>query len=106
MPTRTPGPSSNCRWAVRGRSRHGARPRRAAAARGHMEPARAPPTRARGHMQAAIAASEEALGVFTRERFPNEWGTVQGSLGTAYLDSTHGDRQAAVSKAISYLQAA
>ena len=43
-------------------------------------------------MEAAIKAYEDALTVFTREAFPQDWASTQNNLANAYRDRIKGSK--------------
>jgi hypothetical protein len=58
------------------------------------------------NIEQALAAFQHALQVFTRERSPNNWATLQNNLGNAYRNRVRGDSADNVEKAIAAYEAA
>ena len=52
------------------------------------------------NMEAAIAASQQALLVYTQTDFPMDWATTQNTLGLAYSDRIRGDKAQNIEAAI------
>ena len=52
------------------------------------------------NVEIAIAAYEQALGVYTRESFPEDWAMTQNNLGNAYLNRLWGERGENLERAI------
>jgi len=58
------------------------------------------------NLETAIAFSEAALQVYTRQAFPQYWAMTQNNLATAYSDRINGDRGDNLEKAITFSEAA
>jgi tetratricopeptide (TPR) repeat protein len=58
------------------------------------------------NLEKAIAAYQEALQVYTREAFPQDWAMTQNNLGAAYSDRIRGDRAENLERAIAAYQEA
>lgn len=58
------------------------------------------------NIEIAIACYEVAATVYTREAFPEHWGLIQSSLGTAYLDRIKENKAENIEQAIRYYEAA
>ena len=58
------------------------------------------------NLETAIAFSEAALQVYTRQAFPQYWAMTQNNLATAYSDRINGDRGDNLEKAIKCYKAA
>lgn len=58
------------------------------------------------HLERAIACYEQALQIYTRKAFPQDWAMTQNNLGNAYRDRIQGDRAGNLERAIAcYKQA-
>jgi tetratricopeptide (TPR) repeat protein len=53
-----------------------------------------------GNLEIGIAAYENALQVFTREAFPQDWATTQNNLANAYSDRIRGEKADNLEQAI------
>ncbi|MGB3532028.1 MAG: tetratricopeptide repeat protein [Microcoleaceae cyanobacterium] len=56
------------------------------------------------NMETAIASYQNALQVYTRNSFPQQWATTQNNLGEAYRDRIKGDRADNLENAIASYQ--
>jgi len=58
------------------------------------------------NIEIAIACYEVAATVYTQESFPEHWGLIQSSLGTAYLNRIKENKAENIEQAIRYYEAA